>query len=95
MAQSDGHEKFKVYTDKIVQALETPKYRWRTIDGVVRDSGAPKDAVVAFITENKDLVLQSSVPSTSGEPLFTTRKHLLETASTSEKFLGALKNRLY
>jgi len=84
----------KIYTDKITIALESPRYKWRTLNGIAKESGLPINVVVNVLTTNTDTFLRSSTPAKSGEPLFTTRKHYLETASSGEKILGALKNRI-
>ncbi len=87
-------DKFKAYTDTITKALENPKYKWRTVSGVTKESGLPADVVVTVLTTNTETFVRSSTPAKTGEPLFTTRKHYLQTATSAEKFLGALKNRL-
>jgi hypothetical protein len=86
--------KFKTYASQITTVLENPNYKWRTVNGVVKESGLPADVVVTVLTTNTETFLRSSIPANNGEPLFTTRKHFLETATSSEKFLGALKNRI-
>ena len=87
-------ENYKVYAGKITTVLENPNYKWRTVDGVVKDSGLPPEVVFTVLTTNTESFLRSSIPAKNGEPLFTTRKHFLETATATEKFWGALKNRI-
>lgn len=86
--------KFQDFTDKIVRAAENPKYRWRTVQGIATETGVSQEVVAHVLSTNTDTFIQAGAPSKSGESLFTTRKRYLETATPSEKFLGALKNRL-
>lgn len=79
----------------VIRALNNKNYRWRTIGGVAKEAGIPEDSVVKAISMNQDFVVRATVLSKEGEPLFTTREHLLESATLGEKLLGALKNRVY
>jgi len=87
-------EKFRDYAEKVRLAAENKKYKWRTIDGIATESGVAPEIVSMVITTNTDTFVKSTVPSTAGKSLFTTRKHFLETATTTEKLVGAIKNRL-
>lgn len=79
----------------VINALNDKRYRWRTIAGIAKQVHMPQDVVIQVITANVDSIVRASVLSEKGEPLFTTREHLLETASFGEKILGAFKNRVY
>lgn len=78
---------------KVIKALENPKYKWRTVRGVAQESGLPEQRVGEIVSRTKGLVVQSSVPSTDGLPLYTTRRHLREKGTTVERLFGAFKNR--
>lgn len=80
---------------RILTALESPSYKWRTIDGLSKEVKLPKEAVLTALNElsRKGLVVRSSVPATTGEMLFTTRRHYREKASLSERVLAVLRNR--
>jgi len=78
---------------KIIAALENPKYKWRTIGGISRESGVAPDAVFDFL-KGSEIVVRSSVPSKTGDALFTTRARFRKSASVTNKLWGAFTNRL-
>ena len=86
----------------IVRALEKPNYKWRTLRGVAKEVGVPevkvyqvlKDGGVKEIRNHRVRVVQSSVPSKTGEVLFSTDRHFRKMASPGEKLIGAIRNRL-
>ena len=80
---------------KVLKALEDERYTWRTINGIAAEVKVPKTVVVETITDlsRQGVVVRSSTPSTTGEPLFTSRKHLRETASVTGRLIAAFKNR--
>jgi hypothetical protein len=80
--------------DAVIQAFENPAYKWRTVHGVARESGLSQEVVLEIISKNRDIIVQSSIPSVDGEDLYTTRDHYREFASSGQKLLGALKNRV-
>jgi len=77
-----------------VKALENPQYQWRTVPGVAKEVNLDPGKVLEVIANNRDKVVRSSVPSTSGEILYTTREHHRQHAPIFAKILGALKNRI-
>ena len=81
-------------TEKVIRALEDDKYQWRTVRGVASSTGLAEEEVLAVIEENEDLIVRSSVPSKSGEALFTTRKHSKGRGAVFGKILGAFKGRV-
>jgi predicted transcriptional regulator len=80
---------------RVLMALESPSYRWRTLHGVAKEANLEPGAVLEAIRDlsRKGLVVRSSVPAANGEPLFTTRKHYRQNASLSERVLALLRNR--
>ncbi len=78
----------------IFAALESPKFKWRTIDGVAAETGVSPDAVRAVIEQNRGRIIQSTVPAASGQALFTTREHFIQKSTPFEKIVGAFKNRV-
>lgn len=80
---------------KIIQALENNRFKWRTVDGVVSEVKEPKAVVVETIKDlsRQGLVVRSSTPSTTGEALFTTRKHYQQTTPITRRLIDAFKNR--
>jgi hypothetical protein len=79
----------------VAAALENPKFRWRTIGGIAKETGIdPADVGATLAKEVGATVLVAPVPSKDGEKLYSTRKRVLETASLGEKLVGAFKNRV-
>ena len=80
---------------QVLKALESPKYKWRTLDGVSAEASLPKGVVLDAIRDlsRKGVVVRSSAPSENGEALFTTRNHYRATASFSERLFAVLRNR--
>jgi hypothetical protein len=78
---------------RVLQALGDSKFRWRTLNGVARDSDQSIETVHQVIAQVADQVVRSSVPSKDGQDLYTTRENFRASASIPERLLGALKNR--
>lgn len=81
-------------TGAVLKALENPKYKWRTIDGISAEAKLDPSLVRRVISEAPDQIVRSSVPSESGQALFATREHIRKVSSVGAKLLGAIKNRL-
>lgn len=79
--------------DTIVKAFENPKYNWRTVTGVAREAGVDSKLVVEYIRLNPDMIVQSSINSTSGDELFSLREQRRVKGSTFDRFVSAVKNR--
>jgi hypothetical protein len=77
----------------ILKALENPKFKWRTIDGISSEAGLSPEQVREAISAMSDKIVKSSIPSEDGRALFTSRKQFREKASAFEKIMGAIKNR--
>lgn len=62
---------------RIIRALEHPKYEWRTIRGVKIDTELDEQDIARIIwgLGESGIVIQSSVDNQNGEALYTTRKH--------------------
>lgn len=78
----------------IFEALTDSRYKWRTPQGVASQVGVQEHEVLQVIANNSDRIVQSSIPSTDGSPLFTTREHFHEMSSPLEKIVGAFKGRI-
>ena len=78
----------------ILEALADRRYKWRTSQGVAAQVGVSENDVIQVIANNSDKIAQSSIPSTQGAPLFTTREHFHEMSSPIEKIVGAFKGRV-
>lgn len=81
-------------SSRIVQALEDPRYEWRTIDGLALETSIPA-ATIREVLENLDEeVVRSSIPDESGRSLFTTRRHYRQTHGLGARFLAALSDKV-
>jgi hypothetical protein len=79
----------------VLQALSNSQFRWRTIAGVAKETGIDAAVVGAEIVKAVGTnVVVAPARSISGEALFATRQHVLQTASLGEKLVGAFKNRV-
>lgn len=79
---------------QVLGALADSRFTWRTVHGVAKQTGLPEATVFKVISDNTDDIVQSSVPSTSGSILFTTREHFNEKGTVAEKIIGAFKGRV-
>jgi len=59
----------------IAGTLANPKYKWRTIEGIVKDTGLDYTTVVSSISAHEDLIIKSAIPSREGKDLYATREH--------------------
>jgi hypothetical protein len=80
--------------EKIFEALEDERYEWRSLKGISKQVGVSEEDVLSVIKENADFIVQSSVPSVDGDPLFTTKRHFHAKSSALDKILGAFKGRI-
>ena len=79
--------------EKVIKALENPKYQWRTISGVSQEIKLPLGDVTASIIKNEDLIIESNIDSIDGEKLYTTRKHFRKKSTFWQKFSSVIRNR--
>ena len=78
---------------RVRESLENAKYKWRTIEGISRETNMDPETVRGIINIQTD-VIQRSRPSEDGHELFTTRVHYNKLASPAEKFKSAPINRI-
>ena len=78
----------------IQKALENSDYKWRTLDGVAKETGLDNVTVVSSMSNHSDLVIQSSIPSKTGAELFTTRNHYKEKSSVIDRILNSVTNKV-
>jgi len=79
---------------KVFEALEDERYEWRTLKGIAKQAGISEEEVLSVLGSSADSIVQSSVPSIKGAPLFTTRRHLQAKSGAFDKILGAFKGRI-
>jgi len=81
-------------TRAVMEALEDPRYLWRTVDGVARQTGLTPKEVLAALEASADRVLRAGAVTPDGAPLYTTREHYQRHAGFGPRLLAALRNRV-
>lgn len=61
--------------DKLIRALEDPKWDWRTAEGLAKDTGFSPEQVAYLVKSDPDTFIRSRVPDKDGRPLYSTRDH--------------------
>jgi hypothetical protein len=81
---------------RVVRALENPKWDWRTIEGISEETGISPQQVASIIRYLPNVVdvVQSSVPDIKGRPLFTTRKHYNQRQNFANRILSVFSDRI-
>lgn len=83
----------ELYKDKVVKALENPKYTWRTVRGISKEIKIWPDIVRSSLSANGDIIVQSTANNEKGEPLFASRKIYKDKVSPYLRIFSAIKNR--
>jgi hypothetical protein len=78
----------------VLKALGNPKFKWRTIPGVVEETGLDPETVANALSEFNGVVVKSSRYTTDGRALYTTRSRYEEFTPLWRKILGAVKNQI-
>lgn len=84
--------------EAVKRALENPKYRWRTIDGVARETHLAEPVITDAMRELGSVISTKKRIDRRGKkwvPLYTTRDHFIQCASFGEKLKGAFQYRLF
>lgn len=79
---------------RVIDALEDPRYDWRTVEGVAEQIGVDPSTVRAILKRSEDKIVRSSVPDESGRSLYTTRRHYRQTNGLGTRILSALSDRI-
>ena len=81
---------------KVVRALENPRWDWRTIDGISEETGIDSRQVALILTflPNVVDVVQSSKSDKFGRVLFTTRNHYIKSQNIANRILSAFSDRI-
>lgn len=80
--------------ENIRQALENPNFKWRTLEGVAKETGYDFTTLVSSLSTHDNLVVKSTIPSTTGQELYTTRHHYLKKSTLWERFESAITNKV-
>ena len=78
---------------KVLEALSNSSFKWRTLNGVAKETGLTLESVQEAIAQASDKIVRSSARSSDGRELFTTRENFKSQASIPESLLGAIINR--
>ena len=79
--------------DRIIHAISTSKYRWRTPRGIAKDSGVPYAQVMEML-ERSDLFIRARKSNDRGEPLYTTKGKYKSESTLGQRLLSAITNKL-
>jgi hypothetical protein len=78
----------------VFRALENPRYKWRTIPGISKETGVPRDQVLEILTRFSEYIVKSAVMSKAGEDLYSLRSKFIREESSIKKLIGAIRNRI-
>lgn len=80
---------------EVKDALENPKFKFRTLQGISKETHASIPEIERVLCEHSDEVVRLYRRGAHGEELVTTRKHYNKNASIKEKVIGAIINNVY
>lgn len=83
----------KQLENRIKQAFENKKYKWRTVGGVASESNSSRELVHAYISSHGDELVRSSARNSEGEQLYTSRKNYREQTGIGFRLSSAMRNR--
>src|SRR5258708_28089703 len=73
----------------VAGALENPKYIWRTVEGIAKETSLPPgDVLYALESDLSDSVVRSSIPDRKGRSLYATRGRYQSRRSVVNRFLS-------
>lgn len=72
--------------EAILKALEDPQWEWRTIDGIADATKLPEPRFLQVVDANRDLIVESEVPSADGKRLFTSARRLVIKALEDDRW---------
>ena len=74
----------------IKNALESPEYNWRSVDGIAGETGLQPQTINDVLSKDlAEVVIKSSVPDEEGRTLYTTREHYKKKQSIWNRILSA------
>ncbi len=77
---------------KIFEALEDPRWDWRTLNALSRASGLDDEGTRRVLRKYPVLVRQSEVPGPNGEELYTLQSRYFDRKSFLEKVLTSVSS---
>lgn len=79
--------------DLIIKALENSKHKWRTINGISKETNLSTEVIEKELHLHADTIIKSSIPSTHGENLYTTRAHYRKKSSIIQRITSSIINK--
>jgi hypothetical protein len=80
---------------KVTEALEDNRYVWRTIEGIVKDTGLSAAKVEnAVLWDDQVDAITASYRDEKGRTLFTTRRHYQKKRSLGWRVVGAIAGKM-
>ena len=79
--------------DLIIKSINKSAYRWRTSDGISKDSGLPAQQVLDIL-DGSDAFVRSRNGNATGAALFTTAEKYKSGTPLSQRILSALTNKI-
>jgi hypothetical protein len=86
--QFGGHDS----TGKVLAALANPKYDWRTIEGVSRETGLDRRSVLEILDRMPAQVLRSVTPDPQGRDLYALRSRYRARRPMLQRFLDQFRS---
>jgi hypothetical protein len=68
-------------TELVLKALSNPKYQWRTVAGIAKETGLDPDIVTDVLGRLKDRMVRSTRSTKDGQEVFATRERFRQFAS--------------
>jgi hypothetical protein len=76
--------------EDVLNSLENPKYKWRTLRGVAEQLNSSQEEILKILNEHEDEIIKSSIPAGTGEDLYTTRRHYRRMTPVFDKILSSV-----
>lgn len=93
-ASPGNHDSPPDLRHRIINALEDPRYEWRTIDGLAEQIGISPSQIREILEDLKEELVRSSIRDESGRELYTTRRHYRQTHGLGSRILNALSDKV-
>jgi hypothetical protein len=76
---------------QIFTSLASPKFTWRTANGISKDTGLDPEKV-AIVLENSAEVIRSSSANTAGQALYSLRDRYRQDTPFIDRLFSVVKN---
>jgi hypothetical protein len=94
MTHLNGDKSLETASQLVINSLEDPRYDWRTIEGISKETGLSNSQILGIINGVGNAIVRSSIPDEEGRSLYTTRKHYKDTHSLGARILDALADKV-